>query len=144
MSLPPEDHEGGGGKDGLVGIVWAKDRYEAAMIKGLLASAGIRSFTQRGGIESPQAGVGSINPGGGGLRVMVPASRAEEARTVIAEALAEDANEIPEPVNATYLAEGQGHKPRGYGLLGAYTRIYAFALGVFALAFVVFLLARSL
>ena len=144
MSLPPDDRESGGGKDGLVGIAWAKDRYEAAMIKGLLSSAGIRSFTQRAGIDGPQVGVGSLNPGGRGLRVMVPASRAEEAEAVIAEVLAEDAVDIPEPVNASYLADAKGHKPRSYGLLGAYTRIYAFALGVFALAFVVFLLARSL
>jgi hypothetical protein len=144
VSTPPEDREGEGGKDSLVGIAWAKDRYEAAMIKGLLGSAGIPCFTQRAGIDGPLVGSGVINPGGGGLRVIVPASRAEEAQAALAEVLAEDAAEIPEPVNAAYLAEARGHKPRGYGLFGAYARIYAFAFAFFALAFAVFLLVRAL
>lgn len=144
MSPPPEDRESEGGKDDrLVGIAWARDRYEAAMIKGLLASAGIRSFTQRAGIDGPQVGVGSLNPGRGGLRVMVPSSRAEEAEAVIAEVLAADVAEIPEPVNAAYLADAQGHKPRGYGLFGSYLRIYAFAFAFLALAFAFFLLVRA-
>ncbi len=78
-------------------IAWARDRYEAAMIKGLLAGAGIRSFTQRAGIDGPQIGVGPLNPARHGLRVIVPASRAEEARAIVAETLAAGGEETPEP-----------------------------------------------
>lgn len=37
---------------------------------------------------------------------------------------------------------GSGREPRGYGLIGAYARIWAWSLAALALAFVVFLLLR--
>lgn len=99
---------------------------------------------QRVGVDGPQLGSGLLNPGGGQQRVMVLASRAEEARAVLAETLVEDSEALPEPVNAAYLADARGHRPRGYGLLGAYARIYLVSLAAIAAALAIFLLVRVL
>ncbi len=48
--------------------------------------------------------------------------------------------EIPEPVNAVYLDEARGHKPRDYNLIGAYARVWLVAIGVLGLVLVAFLL----
>lgn len=144
MSLPPEDRESGSGEEQTVQVAWASDKYEAEMLQGLLTNAGIRSFLRRAGIDGPQVGFGLLNPGGGHQRVMVLANQAAEARAVIEEALTEAATDPPEPVNAAHLADARGRRPRGYGLLGAYARIYAFSFGAFVLAFAVFLLVRAL
>jgi len=111
------------------------------MLQGLLESAGIASMRRRVGISGPMVGFGLLNPGGGSSRIMVRADRAEEARRVLAEALVNDPDAaFPEPANAEYLADSRGRAPRGYGLLGAYARIYLWsflALAVMAAAFFV-------
>lgn len=74
---------------------------------------------------------------------MVRADQAERAQELLA-VLGDPVADFPEPVNAEYLADARGHRPRGYGLLGAYTRIYLWAFGAILLAFGVFLLLRAL
>jgi len=44
--------------------------------------------------------------------------------------------------DSSYVEETEGRKPRNYGLIGAYGRIWAWSLGAMALAFGVFLLLR--
>jgi len=130
--------------DDLIGLAYANDQVEAAMIQGLLENGGIPSILQPVGINGPQIGVGWLNPGGGSQRVMVHASRLEEARALLAETLVEDEQGAwPEIANARYLEEGGGHKPRGYGLFGAYARIWFWSLGTVALAFGIFLLLHA-
>lgn len=120
------------------------------MIQGLLESGGIPSVLQHVGVDGPSLGFGLLNPGGGSRRVMVRAGHSEEARALLAETLAEgeaaDSTEIagashPEDT-APYPEETEGRRPRGYGLIGAYARIWAWSLGAMALAFAVFLLLR--
>lgn len=142
---------GGGGK--LVQVAYANDPLEAKMIHGLLESAGIPGMVGRRGLDGSLYGYGALRPGfdGGSRRVLVPAERAEEARALLAETLAENEGaaeneeaEISDLANARYLEGGGDRKPRSYGLAGAYARIYIFAFGAMALAFGVFLLLRVL
>lgn len=129
-----------GGK--LVGVAYANDRVEAEMIQGLLGGAGIPSLLRPIGVRGPEIGVGLLprSP----HRVMVHADRAEAARRLLAETMVEEDQEAePEIANARYLDEASGRKPRGYGLAGAYARIYLWSLGVLAVAFGVFLLLRA-
>jgi len=129
------------GDEELVQIAWAGDQVEAGLIQGLLENDGIPSVQQQVGINGPQVGIGLLNPTGGARRVMVHANRAEQARALLDEALVESEQEAPEPVNAEYLAEGRGHKPRNYSLLGAYTRAYLWSfLGMGLLVGIYFLL----
>jgi hypothetical protein len=133
------------GEGALVSVAHANDRVEAEMIQGLLESAGIPSVLQHLGVDGPLVGIGLLNPGGGSRQVLVRAGQAEEARALLAETLdkAEQEN-WAETANAAYLEEaaGAGRKPRNYGLVGAYARIWAWSLGLMLLAFGVFLLLR--
>jgi hypothetical protein len=127
----------------LVEVAFARDATEAGLIEGLLEEGGIPSARQQAGINGPQLGYGLLNPGGGAARMMVRADQAERARELLA-VLGEPAEDFPEPANAEYLADARGPKPRGYGLLGAYGRIYLWSFGAMLLAFGVFLLLRAL
>lgn len=133
--------DAGGGEE-LVVVAYANDRVEAEMIQGLLENAGIPSALQHTGIDGPLIGIGLLNPGGGSRRVMVRADELEKARSLLAETLVEGEQEewaeIPEP------EESGRRKPRGYGLVGAYARIWTWSFGVIALAFAVFMLLREL
>lgn len=124
----------------LVEVMFAGDLVEAEMARGLLENGGIASILEPIGINGPQLGVGLLphSP----QRVMVRASEADAARRLLAEVgVAEDLG-AAEPANAAYLEEGQGRGPRGYGLVGAYARIWLWSFAAFAVAFGVFLLAR--
>ena len=137
--MPTED------KDELVGVASTGDRVEAEMIQGLLEGAGIPSLLRHEGVDGPMLGVGWLNPGGGSRRVMVRTGQSEEARALLAETFAENAQELErETADATYQEEGEGRGPRNYGLIGAYMRILAWSFGLMALAFGVFLLLRLL
>lgn len=114
------------------------------MIKGLLESAGIPSFVKQAGVDGPSLGFGWLSPGGGSQWVMVPATRSEEARALLDETLAEgEGGDWTDLANANHLEEARGgRKPRDYGLIGAYARIWAWSVGLMALAFAVFMLLR--
>jgi hypothetical protein len=131
----------------LVQVAYADDPLEAEMIRGLLESGGIPALMGPRGMDGPMYGYGSLRPGfdGGGRRVMVGASRAEEARALLAKTLDENeaVEEWPEPANARYLEDVGGKAPRGYGLLGAYARIYLWSFGAMIVAAGVFLLLRA-
>lgn len=129
----------------LVEVAFVGDQAEAEMIRALLESEGIPSLQQQAAPSGPMLGYGLANPGGGSRRVMVHSDRVEEARTVLAEALGEGEQEIPESVNARYLEEAQdGRGPRDYGVAGAYARMFAAAFGIMALAFGGFIALRAL
>lgn len=133
------------GEEELVGVAHANDRVEAEMIQGLLESAGIPSVLQHAGIDGPLIGIGLLNPGGGSRRVMVRANELEKARALLAETLVEgEQKDWAEIANAPSMEEPEGRKPRGYGLIGAYARIWAWSFGAMGLAFAVFLLLRLL
>ncbi len=131
----------------LVEVAFVGDEVEAAMIQALLEQQGIPSMQQQVIPTGPQLGYGLMGPGGGSRRVMVHAHRLEEARELLAEAMAEGEQEAPESVNARYLEEGSGRgRMRDYGLIGAYVRIFAVtaaAAVAMGLAFAVFLLFRA-
>jgi hypothetical protein len=113
------------------------------MIQGLLESAGIPSVLQHTGVDGPMLGIGWLNPGGGSRQVLVRADQAEQARALLAEALGEAEQENwAETANAANLEEAAGRKPRNYGLVGAYVRIWTWSLGLMLLAFAIFLLLR--
>jgi hypothetical protein len=127
----------------LVSVAYANDRVEAEMIQGLLESAGIPSALQHVGIDGPGLGFGLLNPGGGAKRVMVSADQLEKAQALLAETLVEgERAELAEAPDAADLEETRGREPRGYGLVGAYARIWAWSLGAMLLAFAIFLLLR--
>lgn len=132
----------GGGE--LVGIAHANDRVEAEMIRGVLESAGIPSTVQQMGVDGPALGFGLLNPGGGSRQVMVRSDQAEAARAVLAESLAVgeqgDWEEFPD---AEYSGEARWRKPRNYGLIGAYARIWLWSLIAMGVAFGIFLLLRA-
>jgi hypothetical protein len=126
-------------------VAFANDRIEGEMIHGLLENAGIPSLLQQVGlnVDGPQLGFGLATRGfgGGPQRVMVHANRAEQASALLAETLVEEA--WPEAVNAEYLEDTRGGRPRNYGVVGAYARALLWSLGIMALAFAVFLLSRT-
>jgi hypothetical protein len=127
----------------LVEIAFVGDEAEAMMIQALLEEHGIPSLQQQVAPSGPQLGYGLMNPGGGARRVMVHAQRADQARSLVAAARAEH-EALPEPVNAEYLADAQsGRKPRSYGLIGAYARIYLVSFGAMAMIFAAYLLLRA-
>lgn len=130
---------------GLVGVAHANNRVEAEMIQGLLEGAGIPSMLQQVGVDGALLGYGLLNPGGGAQRVLVRAGQSEEARALLAEALAgSEATEWGEaPDAAIYMEERVGRGPRNYGVIGAYARIWVVSIGVMALAFAVFMLLRQ-
>lgn len=127
----------------LVSVAFANDRAEGDMIQGLLDGAGIPSVLQQTGVNGPQLGFGLLNPGGGSQRVMVHPDQAEAARAMLGEAVASsEPEDRGESDNSLYGEETEGRKPRSYGLIGAYGRIWAWSLGAMILAFGVFLLLR--
>jgi len=133
------------GGDDLVGVAYANDRVEAEMIQGLLQSAGIPSALKHIGADGPSLGFGLLNPGGGSRRVMVRASRQEEARALLAETLVEaEEEDWAETATASNPEEPGRSNLRGHGLIGAYARIWAWSIGAMGLAFAVFLLLRVL
>ena len=126
--------------DDLVQIAYADTREEAALIRGLLREEGIRSLARQTSINGPALGAGLLTRSP--RRIYVRPEDAAPARTLLAETMVEDPleQEIPEPANATYLDDATGHKPRDYGVLGAYARGWTAALAILAIAFVAFLL----
>jgi hypothetical protein len=128
--------------DDLVQIAYADTREEAALIRGLLREASIDSLARQAGVEGG-AGTSSLltrSP----RRIYVRRKDAAAARTLLAETMVEDplAEEIPEPANAEYLADATGRRPRNYSVVGGYARMYAVAIVVLAIVFVVLLLLK--
>jgi hypothetical protein len=144
--LPVDHHEG----EEMVEVAFARDRVEGEMLQGLLETEGIRSMLQPTGISGPQVGYGVLYAGygGGGQRLMVWESDADAAGALLAGALVEeepDGADLSELANAQHLeAASGGHKPRGYGLVGGYARIYVWSLAAMAVAFGIFLLLRAI
>jgi hypothetical protein len=131
-------HESG---DDLVQIAFADTREEAALVRGLLREAGIRSLARQASINGPALGAGLLTRST--RRIYVRPEQAEAARTLLGETMVEEpVEEIPESANAEYLADGSGRRPRNYTLPGAYARAWMVAAGALALAFVVFLVLR--
>jgi hypothetical protein len=128
----------------LVGVAHANDRVEAEMIQGLLESAGIPSAVRQMGIDGPLVGIGLLNPGGGSRRVMVRAGQAKAAQAALAEALVEDEQvDWDEFSGADEPGGSRWGKPRNYGLIGGYARIWFWSFTAMGLAFAVFLLLRQ-
>jgi hypothetical protein len=126
--------------EGPIQIAFADTREEAALIRGLLREAKIRSIARQAGVDG---GIGTSSLlTRSSRRIYVRPQDAAAARTLIAETMVEDPAEaeIPEPVNAAYLDEASGHKPRNYGAVGAYVRFYLVAAVVIGLVLVAFLL----
>jgi hypothetical protein len=128
--------------DDLVEIAFADTREEAALIRGLLREGDIRSLAKGASINGPMLGAGLLTSSP--RRIYVNPEDAERARTLLGEIMVEDPleSEIPEPVNATYLADATGRRPRDYSLLGAYARAWIVAVVVLGIALVVFLVLR--
>ena len=143
----PASTEGWGERsDGVrgaqVSVAHANNAIEAEMIQGLLKDGGIPSVLQSLGVNGPQLsfGVLATSP----QRVMVNEDQAEEARALLSQTLVEDEQEAwPKIANAEHLENTGGRKPRGYGLMGAYARIYLWSFGAVAVAFGVFLLLHA-
>ncbi|MCW2979414.1 MAG: hypothetical protein JWO14_1141 [Solirubrobacterales bacterium] len=126
--------------EGPVQIAFADTREEAALIRGLLREAKIKSIARQTSFEGPTLGTGLLTRSS--RRIYVRSEDAAAARTLIAETMVEDPAEIeiPEPVNAAYLDEARGHKPRGYNMIGAYARTWLVAIVVLGLILVAFLI----
>lgn len=127
---------------------YAEESVEAELIQGLLSDAGIPSLLQPAGLNSGRLIAGSVRPGEayGPQLVMVREDRVEEARAVVAKALADNEGEAwPEIANARHLeaASGRGRGLRNYHAPGAFARIYLSAFIFFAAAFGVFVLLRG-
>jgi hypothetical protein len=126
--------------EGPVQIAFADTREEAALIRGLLREAKIKSIARQTSFEGPTIGTGRLTRSS--RRIYVRPEDAAAARTLIAETMVEDPaeTEIPEPVNAAYLDEVRGHKPHAYTVIGAYARAWLVAIVLLGLIFVAFLL----
>jgi hypothetical protein len=126
--------------EGPVQIAFAETREEAALIRGLLREAKIKSIARQTSFEGPTIGTGLLTRSS--RRIYVRREDAAAARTLIAETMVEDPaeTEIPEPVNAAYLDEARGHKPRAYTVIGAYARAWLVAIVLLGLILVAFLL----
>lgn len=126
-----------------VQIAFAETREEAALIRGLLREEKIRSIAKQGALQGPSLGTGLLTSSS--RRIYVRPEDAAAARTLLAETMVEDPaeTEIPEPVNATYLEDARGRKPRDYNVFSAYARIWLVGLLGLGLAFVAFLLLHS-
>ena len=125
----------------LVKVAFAKDPAEGEMIQGLLENGGIPSLLRPTGLNGPMLGIGLLPPGS--QRVMVRASQANAAQRLLAETLVEDEQAWPDTANANHLEDVTGRKPRGYGLLGAYARIYLWSFGAIVVALGIFFLLRA-
>lgn len=130
-------------RDGLVQIAFAETREEAALIRGLLREEGIKSLAKQASVNGPGLGAGLLTRRP--RRIYVLATNAEAARRLLADTMVEDPleEEIPEPANAAYLADAEGHRPRNYTVLGAYTRAWLAAIAILAAAFCLFLLIHG-
>jgi hypothetical protein len=126
--------------EGPVQIAFADTREEAALIRGLLREAKIKSIARQTSFEGPTIGTGLLTRSS--RRIYVRPEDAAAARTLIAETMVEDPaeTEIPEPVNAAYLDEARGHKPRDYNVIGGYARAWLAAIVVLGVILVAFLL----
>lgn len=133
-----------GRRTGLVEVTFVRDSIEGEMIRGVLETAGIPSILQQVGFDGAQLGLGPLPTHGGAQKVMVHAEREQEARAVIADAVAGTEVEIPEPINAEYLEGADDRGPRSYGVVGAYARIYIVSIAAIAAIFLVWLLSRAL
>jgi hypothetical protein len=132
------DRPGDAGAE-IVPIAYADTREEAALIRGLLREMKIRSIARQAGAAGG-AGASSLLTSSP-RHIYVRPEDAAAARELIAETMVEEpAEEIPEPVNAIYLDEAAGHRPRSYTVFGAYARAYLIAGTVFAVLLLVFLL----
>lgn len=128
----------------LVEVAFTGDLAEAEMIRGLLEASGVVSILQQVGVDGLQLGYGLLTPGSGSQRVMVRAEQAQEAEAVLAAAMAEGGEEAwPEIANAEHLADAHGRNPRGYGTVGAFTRIFLWTVGAWAVVVAIFLLLRA-
>jgi hypothetical protein len=128
----------------LVEVAYVGDLAQAQMIGGLLETRGIVSMVQSVGVDASLIAFGVPNSSGGPQRVMVRAEQAQEARAVLAEVAAENTEEEwPEIANAKHLGDAIGRKPRNYGVIGGFARIYLSAFVVFAVAFGIFMLLRG-
>ncbi|MGH2937349.1 MAG: putative signal transducing protein [Solirubrobacterales bacterium] len=127
-------------RDGLVQIAFAETREEAALMRGLLREEGIRSLAKQASINGPALGAGLLTRSS--RRIYVRPEDAEAARRLLSETMVEDPQEeeVPEPANAAYLADATSHRPRDYGLLGAYARAWIAAVVILAVALVIFIL----
>ncbi|HEX4306775.1 MAG TPA: DUF2007 domain-containing protein [Solirubrobacterales bacterium] len=127
-------------RDGLVQIAFAETREEAALMRGLLREAGIRSLAKQGSVNGPALGAGLLTRST--RRLYVRSEDAADARQLLSETMVEDPleAEVPEPANAEYLADATGHRPRDYSLLGAYARAWIVALVVVVVAVAAFLI----
>ncbi len=133
-----------GNGEELVEVAHVGDLAQAEMVRGLLEASGIVSIHESVGVDGPALGIGWLNPAGGSRRVMVRAEQAEKAMALLAEASVEGGEEEwPEIANAEHLADAGGRKPRNYGLVGAYARIWLWSIGAMALFFGVFMLQRA-
>lgn len=137
--MPEERHDLG---DELVKVAYAQNQAEAEMIQGLLENGGVPSVLQALGVNGPQLGFGVLVRSQ--QRVMVRANQAEAARALLTETLVEDEQEAwPDTANARHLEDAAGRKPRGYGLVGAYARIYLWSFGAIVAALGIFFLLRA-
>ncbi|HVO55515.1 MAG TPA: DUF2007 domain-containing protein [Solirubrobacterales bacterium] len=82
-SAPEVDHHEG---EQMVQVAFARDSVEGGILRGLLEQEGIRSLLKPTGISGPQVGYGVFYAGygGGGQRLMVWESEADEARALLA------------------------------------------------------------
>ena len=126
----------------LVEVASVNDPVEGEMIRGLLQNDGIPSVLQPVGINGPLLGIGLLPQGA--QRVMVRASQADPARSLLGETMAGSDMEVDELANASYLDDAKGRGPRSYGLVGAYVRIWLWSFAALGVAFGVFLLARAI
>lgn len=125
----------------LVEVAFFDDPAKAGTIQGLLENGGIPSLLLPTGLDGPLLGIGLLPPGR--QRVMVHAGHADNARRLLSETLVEDEREAASEIaNAVYLDDAKGRRPRNYGLIGAYARIWLWSLGAVGVAFGVFLLIR--
>jgi hypothetical protein len=125
----------------IVPVAYADTREEAALIRGLLREARIRSIARQPGAAGG-AGTSSLLASSP-RHIYVRPEDAVAARQLIAETMVEEpAEEIPESANAVYLAEAGGHRPRGYTIFGAYARACMIAAVVFTVLLLIFLLLR--
>lgn len=127
-----------------IAVAWANDEFEADMIQEVLEGAGIRSYQQQMGASGPQVGFGLLNPGGGSRRVMVAASRAEEARALLAQSLAAGETMRASVGGPDFEEAATGRGPRSYGLIGGFARAYLWSFLALALAFAAFMLLRAI
>jgi hypothetical protein len=132
--------DGGQTRDGLVHIAFAQTREEAAIMRGLLREADIRSLAKQGPLDGPGLGTGTLSTSS--RHIYVRAEDADAARELLANTMVEDPleAEFPESVNAEYLADATGHKPRDYSTFGAFARFYIIAAILIGAALGIFLL----